>query len=126
MLRLGGGPSCRGHVQVEAVVVPLEEHRALKALERRSAELYWDAHERRHPSRPGDDVPDGRMYDSMEERCGCRAERPDGGPRAVPGAARTLACDLAARIQDEIGALSWVSCPQRVTAMDAANLTIAG
>jgi hypothetical protein len=53
--------------QVEAVVVPLEEYRALKALEQREAELYWEAHERRHPSRPGDDVPDGRVYDSMEE-----------------------------------------------------------
>jgi excinuclease ABC subunit C len=41
-------------------------------------------------------------------------------------AAQTLAYELAARIQDEIGALSWVSCPQRVTIMDAANLTIAG
>ena len=27
--------------QVEAVVVPLEEYRALKALEQREAELYW-------------------------------------------------------------------------------------
>jgi excinuclease ABC subunit C len=41
-------------------------------------------------------------------------------------AAKTLAFELAARIQDEIGALSWVSCPQRVTTMDAANLTITG
>jgi excinuclease ABC subunit C len=41
-------------------------------------------------------------------------------------AAATLAYELAARIQDEIGALSWVSCPQRVTVMDTANLTIAG
>jgi hypothetical protein len=52
--------------QVEAVVVPLEEYRALKALEQRDAELYWAAHEGRHPSRPGDDVPDGKAYDSME------------------------------------------------------------
>jgi hypothetical protein len=52
--------------QVEAVVVPLEEYRALKALEQGEAELYWDAHESRHPSRPGDDVPDGKVYDSME------------------------------------------------------------
>jgi len=52
--------------QVEAVVVPLEEYRALKALEQREAELYWVAHESRHPSRPGDDVPDGKVYDSME------------------------------------------------------------
>ena len=42
------------------------------------------------------------------------------------GAAHALAYELAARIQDEIGALSWVSCPQRITTMDAANLTIAG
>jgi excinuclease ABC subunit C len=41
-------------------------------------------------------------------------------------AAQTLAYELAARIQAEIGALSWVSCPQRVTTIDAANLTIAG
>jgi hypothetical protein len=52
--------------QVEAVVVPLEEYRALKALEQREAELYWVAHESRYPSRPGDDVPDGKLYDSME------------------------------------------------------------
>ncbi len=52
--------------QVEAVVVPLDEYRALKALEQREAELYWDAHENRHPTRPGDDVPDGKVYDSME------------------------------------------------------------
>ena len=41
-------------------------------------------------------------------------------------AAQTLAYELAARIQDEIGALGWVTCPQRVTTMDAANLSIAG
>jgi len=52
--------------QVEAVVVPLEEYRALKALEQREAELYWVAHENRYPSRPGDGVPDGNAYDSME------------------------------------------------------------
>jgi len=52
--------------QVEAVVVPLEEYRALKALEQREAELYWAVHEARHPSRPGDDAPDGKVYDSME------------------------------------------------------------
>ena len=49
--------------QVEAVVVPLEEYRALKALEQREADLYWAA---RYPSRPGDDVPDGKVYDSMD------------------------------------------------------------
>ena len=46
--------------QVEAVVVPLEEYRALKALEQRETELYWAVHEVRYPSRPGDDAPDGR------------------------------------------------------------------
>jgi hypothetical protein len=52
--------------QVEAVVVPLEEYRVLKALEQREAELYWVAHESRYPSRPGDGIPDGNVYDSME------------------------------------------------------------
>jgi hypothetical protein len=52
--------------QVEAVVVPLEEYRALKALEQREAELYWAVHEVRYPSRPGDDAPDGKAYDSMD------------------------------------------------------------
>ncbi len=52
--------------QVEAVVVPLEEYRALKALEQREAELYWSVHQARYPSRPGDDVPDGKVYDSMD------------------------------------------------------------
>ena len=33
--------------RVEAVAVPLEEYRALKALEKREAELYWVAHESR-------------------------------------------------------------------------------
>jgi excinuclease ABC subunit C len=41
-------------------------------------------------------------------------------------AARAQAYELAARIQDEIGALNWVSCPQRVTTMDPADLAIAG
>jgi hypothetical protein len=52
--------------QVEAVVVPLEEYRALKALEQREAELYWTVHEARYPSRPGDDVPEGKAYESMD------------------------------------------------------------
>ena len=52
--------------RVEAVVVPLDEYRALKALEQREAELYWVAHESRYPSQPGDNVPDGNVYDSME------------------------------------------------------------
>jgi len=52
--------------QVEAVVVPLEEYRALKALEQREAELYWITHESRYPSSAGDDIPDGNVYDSME------------------------------------------------------------
>jgi hypothetical protein len=47
-------------------VVPLEEYRALKALEQRKPELYWVAHESRYPSRPSDDAPDGNVYDSME------------------------------------------------------------
>jgi hypothetical protein len=50
----------------KAVMVPLDEHRALTALEQREAELYWEAHESRHPTRPGDDIPDGKVYDSME------------------------------------------------------------
>jgi len=41
-------------------------------------------------------------------------------------AAHTLAYEFAARVQSEIVALSWVSCPQRVTTMDAANLTVSG
>jgi excinuclease ABC subunit C len=41
-------------------------------------------------------------------------------------AARTLAYEHAARIQGEIDALGWVCCAQRVTTMDAADLTIAG
>jgi PHD/YefM family antitoxin component YafN of YafNO toxin-antitoxin module len=52
--------------RVEAVVVPLEEYRALKALEQREAELYWAVHEARHPSRHGDDLPEGKVYDSMD------------------------------------------------------------
>jgi hypothetical protein len=52
--------------QVEAVVVPLEEYRALKALEQHEAELYWVAHQSRNPSQPGGDIPDGNVYDSME------------------------------------------------------------
>lgn len=41
-------------------------------------------------------------------------------------AAARLAYEFAARIRDEIDALGWLSCPQRVTTMDATNLTIAG
>ena len=52
--------------QVEAVVVPLDEYRAVKALEQREAELYWAVHEVRYPSRPGDDAPDGKVYSSMD------------------------------------------------------------
>ncbi len=44
----------------------MEEYRALKALEQREAELYWVTHESRRPSSPGDDIPDGNVYDSME------------------------------------------------------------
>jgi hypothetical protein len=53
--------------EVESVVVPLEEYRALKALEQREAELYWAVHEARYPSQPGDDVPEDKVYDSMED-----------------------------------------------------------
>jgi hypothetical protein len=53
--------------EVESVVVPLDEYRALKALEQREAELYWAVHEARYPSRPGDDVPEGKAYDSMDD-----------------------------------------------------------
>jgi PHD/YefM family antitoxin component YafN of YafNO toxin-antitoxin module len=49
--------------QVEAVVVPLKEYRAL---ELRETELYWAVHEARYASRPGDDVPEGKAYDSMD------------------------------------------------------------
>ena len=52
--------------QVEAVLVSLEEYRALKALEQREAELYWAVHEARYPSRPGDNVPEGKAYDSID------------------------------------------------------------
>ena len=52
--------------RVEAVVVPMEEYRALKALEQREAELYWAVHEARYSSKPGDDAPEGRAYDSMD------------------------------------------------------------
>lgn len=41
-------------------------------------------------------------------------------------AARALAYEFAARVQDEIEALSWVSCTQRATTMNAVNLTISG
>jgi hypothetical protein len=49
--------------RVEAVVVPLEEY---QALEQREAELYWAVHEAQYPSRPGDDVPEGKVYESMD------------------------------------------------------------
>jgi hypothetical protein len=53
--------------EVESVVVPLEEYRALKALEQRETELYWEVHEARYPSRPGDDIPEDKVYDSMDD-----------------------------------------------------------
>ncbi len=53
--------------EVESVVVPLDEYRALKALEQREAELYWAVHEARYPSRSGDDVPEDKVYDSMDD-----------------------------------------------------------
>lgn len=54
-------------VEIESVVVPLEEYRALKALEQREAELYWEVHEARYPSRPSDDIPEDKVYDSMDD-----------------------------------------------------------
>ena len=41
-------------------------------------------------------------------------------------AAGVLAYEVAARIQDEIAALDWVTCPQKVTTMEATNLTVSG
>jgi len=41
-------------------------------------------------------------------------------------AAGVLAYEMAARIQDEILALDWVTCPQKVTTMEPANHTISG
>jgi len=41
-------------------------------------------------------------------------------------AAGLLAYEMAARIQDEIVALDWVTCPQRVTTMEPTNHTISG
>jgi excinuclease ABC subunit C len=42
------------------------------------------------------------------------------------GAARTLAYELAARIHHEITALTWITSPQQVTTLDAADLAVAG
>jgi hypothetical protein len=41
-------------------------------------------------------------------------------------AVSALAYEFAARVQAEIEGLSWISSPQRVTSMDAANLTTSG
>jgi excinuclease ABC subunit C len=41
-------------------------------------------------------------------------------------AAAALSYEFAARLQDEIGALDWITCPQRATAMDAATFTVSG
>jgi hypothetical protein len=41
-------------------------------------------------------------------------------------AVSALAHEFAAGVQAEIEGLSWISSPQRVTSMDAANLTISG
>jgi excinuclease ABC subunit C len=41
-------------------------------------------------------------------------------------AAEALAFELAARIQSEIGALDWVTCPQRVTTIDASDFEVHG
>jgi antitoxin (DNA-binding transcriptional repressor) of toxin-antitoxin stability system len=64
--------------RVEAVVVPVEECRALQALEQREAELSWAGHEARYPSRPGDDEPEGKACDSMDARL---AGQPPGNGR---------------------------------------------
>jgi excinuclease ABC subunit C len=40
--------------------------------------------------------------------------------------ASALAYEFAARVQDEIAALGWVTCPQRVTTMAATNITVSG
>jgi excinuclease ABC subunit C len=41
-------------------------------------------------------------------------------------AARALGFELAHRIQGEIGALDWVTCPQRVTTMDGSDFDVYG
>lgn len=41
-------------------------------------------------------------------------------------ATEALAFELAGRIQSEIGALDWVTCPQRVTTMDASDFDVYG
>ena len=41
-------------------------------------------------------------------------------------AAGVLAYEMAARVQDEIVALDWVTCPQKVTTMEPANHTVSG
>ena len=56
-----------GGGEVEFVVVPFDEYGALKALEQREAKLYWAVHQARYPSRSGDDVPEGKVYDSMDD-----------------------------------------------------------
>ena len=53
-----------------------------------------------------------------------RGHKPAG---AVAGSrSQRLAYEFAARVQAEIEGLSWISSPQRVTSLDAANLTISG
>ena len=75
----GASTNCAPGYCPEALVVPLEEYRALKALEQREAELYWAVHEARYPSRPGDDVPDGKVYDSMDALLAATAPLPRRG-----------------------------------------------
>ena len=41
-------------------------------------------------------------------------------------AAGVLAYEMAARIQDEIAALDWVTCPQKVTTIEPVNHTVSG
>ena len=55
----------------------LEDYRAL---EQREAELYWAAHEARYPSRPSDDVPVGKVYDSMDAQLARPPSRPWNAP----------------------------------------------
>lgn len=49
-----------------------------KTGEQRDAELYWQAHEARHPSRPGDDLPEGEPSDSMDDLIAGAEERAAG------------------------------------------------
>ncbi|MGO8728420.1 MAG: hypothetical protein ACLPN6_15875 [Streptosporangiaceae bacterium] len=52
--------------QVEAVVVPLEEYPHAQGSGAARDRAVLVAHQSRHPSLPGDGVPDGMVYDSIE------------------------------------------------------------